>query len=881
MIGKTISHYKILEKLGEGGMGVVYKAEDTKLRRTVALKFLAPELGRDPEARKRFLHEAQAASALDHPSICTVYEVDEHEGNAFIAMACLEGQSLKDRIASGPMKLEEATDIAIQIAEGLQEAHERGVIHRDIKPANVILTPKAQAKIMDFGLAKAPGRTKLTKTGMTLGTAAYMSPEQARGGEIDHRTDIWSLGVVLYEMISGRLPFGAEYEQALLYSILNEKPEPLTGLRTGVPMELEQLVDKCMEKDPAERYQTGGDLLADFSRLKRTMAELKVRSRSEARPSKGLQPSRRWPWIAAVAVVAAVAAIVLRAHLFPSKEGPAEHSTSVRKMLVVLPFRNLGSPEHEYFADGLTEEITSRLAAIHDLGVISGTSAFHYKGTDKTIKQIGEELGVDYVLEGTVRWEQPGSRESRVRISPQLIRVSDDIHLWSERYDRRFEEVFDVQSDVAQKVIQQLGITLVEKERLALDVIPTDNPEAYQAYLRGLELLRKRGDPLLREQMFERAVQLDPDFALAQARLSFIHSWIYHIGTDRTPERLDAAKSAADRAIELQPALPEAHKALGWYYYLGFRDYENALREFSIAAKDEPNDHSILHGLASIKKRKGDFEGGLELYTKASEIDPVNVHSPFEIAWSYLYLRRYREADAFWDRCISLAPDDASYYVLKARNHRLWRGDTAKAREVLEQVPRFEGDSQNRMMSGNWYVQELCERDYQAALRRLAPVPENTFYNNWGGRSPKVQMEGMVYWLMGDMGLARISFDSARAVLEAEIQRLPDDYRVHSSLGVTYAGLGRKDDAIMEGKLAVELWPVSKDAFAGPELVENLALIYVMVGEHDDALQEIESILSIPAEFSVELLRIEPIWDPLRDHPRYKELLAKYSDPDA
>jgi serine/threonine protein kinase len=355
MIGQTISHYRILEKLGEGGMGVVYKAEDTKLKRTVALKFLPPELTRDADAKARFTREAQAAAALNHPNICTIHEVGEHDGQSFIAMELVEGQSLKDRIERGPLPIDDAISLAIQTGEGLGEAHEKEIVHRDIKPGNIMLAARGQAKILDFGLARLGTHTKLTKADTTLGTVAYMSPEQASGRDVDRRTDIWSLGVVLYEMLTGLLPFRGEYEQALIYQIMNAAPEPITSLRSGVPMELERIVTKCLEKNRDERYQTSADLIADLRRLQRTLsAGTGTAQRSAATAGRPARRVRRLYWAASLIAVAIITAVILRE--MPRRAAPPEE-----KSIAVMPFVDM-SPERdqEYFCDGMTEELINR-----------------------------------------------------------------------------------------------------------------------------------------------------------------------------------------------------------------------------------------------------------------------------------------------------------------------------------------------------------------------------------------------------------------------------------------------------------------------------------------------------------------------------------------
>ncbi len=408
MIGKTISHYKILEKLGEGGMGVVYKAQDTKLDRIVALKFLPKHLLCDEEAKTRFVHEAKAASALDHPNIATIHEIDEVEGECFICMAYIEGQSLKELVRDKKLSIEEILRITIQIGEGLDAAHKRGITHRDIKSDNIMLTQEGTVKIMDFGLAKLKGAPKLTKTGTTTGTMQYMSPEQAQGMEVDQRSDIFTFGVVLYEMITGQLPFKGEHEAAIIYSIVNETPEPLARYKANVPEGLQRMVDKALKKDLSTRYQSSVDMVADLKGLqKETTTGVSI-------PSKKKTINQNIVFIG-IAILIVMIGYVMLSNLLTPRE---KETITKRKMLAVLPFENLGSAEDEYFADGITEELMARLAAVEGLGVIARTSAMQYKNTDKNIKQIGQELGVEYILEGTVRWQRSVEGPSRVRVTP-------------------------------------------------------------------------------------------------------------------------------------------------------------------------------------------------------------------------------------------------------------------------------------------------------------------------------------------------------------------------------------------------------------------------------------------------------------------------------
>jgi serine/threonine protein kinase/tetratricopeptide (TPR) repeat protein len=866
MIGKIISHYEILEKLGEGGMGVVYKARDMKLDRFVALKFLPPGVTRDHSAKQRFVQEAKAASTLQHPNICVVYDIDETpDAQTFISMEYLESETLEEAIRHGSLKIEQALDLSIQIAQGLAEAHHHGIVHRDIKPANILLTKRGAAKIVDFGLAKLATQTALTRPGVAVGTAAYMSPEQSTGNPVDERTDIWSLGVVLYEMIAGRRPFAGEYDNAILYSILNVQPEPISAIRTGVPTDLDPVVRRCLAKEPRERYQHVDELLADLHSCLKGTSPLPAR-----RP---LHRTPGWGRITQLALVGAGAIVlgILAYVLFP-RISPTPPRL---KKIAVLPFENLGPSEDEFFADGLTNEITSRLSSIHGLGVISRTSSMQYKKTSKTLPVVGKELGVDYVLEGTIRWEKVGESQ-RIRITPELIQISGDVHLWADNFDRTLDDIFAVQTEISTTVVKYLDIVLGESESRAINTIPTKNLEAYETYLRGLSYSSRFERPNLEMalEMFGHAVKLDSSFAVAYAEMSMAHLLMYWFGFDHTSERFAMAKEALDRAFALRRDLPEAYLALGYVYLFATRDYAKARESFESAERMLPNNSRALEALAYVSRREGSFETAIKQLKQSFELDPQNANLPLEIGNTLRMLGEYSDAERYLDQSISLLPDQTVAYVLEAEIDLLWHGDTKKSRSNLERIP-----AQYRPWL-NFLWLDIYDRAYQSALNRLTQVPEAVHEDDFSV-IPVSLLRGMVFRFMNDPLHSRTSFDSARTYLEVEARKRPEDHRIHSSLGIVYAGLGQKDAAIREADLAAGQLPLSRDAWAGVIPAVTQAQVYTMAGKYDEAVDRLDTLLSTPAsrEITPHILRLDPTYDPLRGNPRFLSLLAKYGSP--
>jgi len=840
--GHRLGVYEIVGLLGTGGMGEVYRAKDTRLGREIALKVLPKDLARDPERLQRFEREARAAAGVNHPHIVTLHSVEEADGTHFLTMELIEGESLRQHLTSTGLPLDALLDLAIPITEAVHAAHRQGITHRDLKPENVMVTSTGWVKVLDFGLAKLtqpgflePGMTQaatfVTAEG-PKGTVAYMSPEQAEGKHLDPRTDIFSLGVMIYEMATGRRPFQGGSTASTLSAILRDAPRSIGEIRRELPPHLNRIVQRCLVKDPDRRYQTALDLRNELDLLR----------------DEGKKPG------------------VAR-----GQEGP--------KRIVVLPFENLGSGDDAFFSAGITEEITSRLAAVSGLAVLSRTTAVQYNRAGKTLKQVGTDLGVEYVLEGTVRWAKKGD-SSKVRVTPQLIRVSDDSHLWADRYDRDLDDIFEVQSEIAERVVKELGVSLLEPERKAVNAKPTENMEAYQAYLRGLDYgSRPDYSPVIFQtaiRMFERAVELDQNFALAQAKLAYFHSQLYFFGYDRSDGRLKLAKEAAERALALAPNLPEARRALGKYYYAGHRDYASAIREYETVLRDNPNQADVLVDLAAAYRRMGQMEKAIEIFSQAEALEPLNANPPFEVGVSCGYLRRFADAEAAFRRSSAKAPDQWMALAMEAVNRMRGWGDLTAARELLvtSGAMKIEYAPQEPV----WLTLNMYQRDWGAILFWL---------DNWTGDISESQfvllaadqVRGLIYRFMGEMDTAEKCYKRALERLRTLIASRPEDHRLHIAIAAVHAGLGQREDARREAEEAVRLMPYTKDAMVAPVIEFDQAIIQAQVGDFEASIDRFEHLLRIPSWTSRNVLRLDPRLDPLRDHPRFQKLIQEEDVP--
>jgi len=778
MIGQTISHYKILEKLGEGGMGVVYKAQDLKLDRPVALKFLPPDLASSQEETARFQQEARAISSLNHPNIATIHDVDEADGKRFIVLEFLPGGSLKSKnkeiYSSGhELSLAQVVEYGLQIAEGLAHAHRLGIIHRDVKTENMMLTGEGKVKITDFGLAKLRGGAHVTKTGSTVGTAAYMSPEQIRGEEVDQRTDLFSFGVLLYELATGHLPFRGEHEAALSYSIVNEDPVSLKSLRPSLPSALENIIDRCLEKNREKRFQRGEELVAELRNVQQEFS----------RPVSAAAKASKLPWIVTAAVV--ILAVIALYVYFPSKPSPTNG-----KSIAVLPFADLSpQKDQEYFCDGMTEEIIGKLSKLRELKVISRTSVMRYKHTNKDIKEIGKELAVATILEGSIRKEK-----DNIRITAQLINVEDGFHLWSQTYDRTLESVFAIQDDVSKAIAQALKIEFTETEATQLGKVPTRNVQAYELYLKGRSLFYtyERSKTEEASEMFKQALDLDSSFALAYAGLSLCYTQYHNSGWDSDEKWLVLAESAANKAIALDSNSAEAHFALGFVYEQR-PAYDEMEREMRKVLELNPN-HAHAHDSMGdvLYRAKGQLEEALHEYSAALSTDPFLIPSYWGIADVKLKQGKYRSSNEILLRSLEFHQNDDIGMTNLGQVYRL-QGKYESAVEVFKRAIELNPSRiRAHFQLGLTYASQRRYAEARTEAEIIAGIV----------KTPKEQNLSFLYllgWIFLEQGNWEAALENFKQALRMkETQRWISPQDLRSALAETYLRQGNFTDAIEE-----------------------------------------------------------------------------------
>jgi serine/threonine protein kinase/tetratricopeptide (TPR) repeat protein len=797
--GTIISHYKIISKIGAGGMGEVYLAEDNELNRKVALKFLPQHLCQDENCRARFKREAQAAAALKHANIITIHEVSESQGRPFIVMEYIEGKSLRDIIKEGKLTINKAINLTMQICAGLNDAHETGIVHRDIKPSNILLDKNNQPIILDFGLATIKGAAKITKTGSTLGTMGYLSPEQARGEKADKRSDLFSVGVILYEMITGRQPFHHEYEAATLNAILHDAPEPLSRYKSGVAVELQQIVDKALEKNPETRYQHADDLLADLKRLQITTI-----------------PRRRSPtgyWIAvATIVIVIIGYFLINQFLYQSKADKQGWANSI----AVLIFRDQSpNRDQDYFCEGMTDAIIGRLSNIKNLRVISLTSVLKIKDNDYDLKKVGKMLGVETILEGSILKER-----DRIRVRVQLIDVEEDTHLWSDQFDQKLESIFDVQDNISKAIVEVMKIELMGGEESSLIKRNTDNLEAYNEYTQGRYFWRKRTADGIQKSIehFERAIELDSTYALAYSGLADAWNILPGYSNVLYPEVEQMANEAAKTAVRLDDNLAEAHASLAMTYWYSLRDIENAEIEFKRAIELNPC-YSWAHlwygNMLYVWWR--DKEGKKRELEKALECDPLSIVALNNLAAMNSEDSNFVEAESLYKKLLEIEPANGTFRA-NFGIHFLRAGKIDEAVEQFEKAVELEPTYWDRY---HGYAQELfdfgyegrAEKVWQRVIAAYPEQPEN--YSNYGwyikdnlknyndaieqfNKAISLRKDfGIAYWGMADAYDKLKNYDEAISTAKQAITAKDYQPYYHKTLGEIYFHAGKLDSALL------------------------------------------------------------------------------------
>lgn len=795
-----VSHYRIVEKIGAGGMGEVYLAQDTQLDRPVALKFLPGNLAADEKLKSRFVREAKAAAKLNHPHIVTIYEVGEYASRPFFAMEYVRGRSLHHFAHQEQLPISQIIEYAIQLCQGLGEAHRAGIVHRDIKTANISVDAGGRIRILDFGLASIQGADQLTKTGSTLGTVSYMSPEQVSGRAVDLRSDLFSLGIVLYELIAGRTPFKRDNEGATLKAIMEDTPEPLSRFKADVPDPLQRIVDKLLEKDVELRYQSAEGVIADLKKLIYDSQQSVLENESSR--------TKRKPRLA---ILLAAVIVILAGGLAMIFGGSGTTDTKAVPVLAIMPFENLGSPEDEYFAVGITDEISSRLATVSGMRVISRSSASKYKNTEKSVGEIGNELGADYILEGTIRWDKSGDVE-RIRITPRLTQTSNDYQLWAQNYERKLTQIFEVQAEIADQIADQLDLTLVEADEFERMSSPTSNMAAYDYYLRGMEFVNEgiyMANLQAAIKMYDSAVTLDPNFALAWAQKSVAHT-NYEFGytLEDNGVNSEAAKDAAERALELDPNLPAAHVAMGTYYNLIERDYDKALREFSRAESEMSSNADLFEAIGIVKMRQDKWVEAIYNFEKAAQVDPLNVRRYYWLATCNSMIRDFKTANQYISRALALSPTNVDAVYLKALMGVLEYGDINVGGKSFESMASEAGlakvatyEMGVTSVIGLWrFLDDLSPGEL---------IPQIYDLGEERSRHVVYLNVAQLYDLSGNRELAHIYYDSSRMVLEKMTDSERNvDYDIYASLGLTYAFLGKAEEAIKAGNKAKELMSI-------------------------------------------------------------------------
>jgi len=859
--------YELLEQIGRGGQGVVFRARQKSLNRIVALKVIGLGHWATEAHLKRFRLEAEAAASLEHPGIVPIHEVGERDGSCYFSMKFVEGGQLDEVVRRKPMSIRQAAELIGKVARIVHYAHEHRILHRDIKPGNILLDAKREPHLTDFGLARlVESESTVTRTMEVLGTPSYMAPEQAVGNNaaVSGVTDVYGLGAVLYQLLTGQPPFagGTTYETIKL--LLDTEPRQPRLLNPKVDRDLSTICLKCLEKDPKRRYSSALALAED---LERCLRHEPIQARRTGFFTRSRKWVRRNPSIAVMAAMLLALAVPLAAIVWKS-EFPRP---SVTTGIAVLPFENLTEQKGTgAFVDGVQDDILTKLARIADLKVISRTSMMGYRGR-QNIRQIGDELRVSHVLEGSVR--RVGAR---LHMNTQLIDARTDTHIWAEQYDRDLNDLFTVQSEIAQKVAQQLRAKITAAEKLAIERRPTGDLVAFDLYSRASHML-PGGDGTVNFgqaiDLLNQAVARDPSFFGAYCQLAWAHDELYFLGFDHTPARLASAEAAIQAAFRLRPDDGETHLTRAWHLYHARLDYGGALAELQVARQTLPNNAGLFETMGFVLRRQGRWEESTRSLERAFELDPRNINTLHQIALSYGAFRRYAEQKSTYDRALGVEPSDVETKVLRALVELDSKADTRPLHQMIDSIRATNPAAMPKGTDSNaWLICALAERDVATAKDAL-----NASDDPLGGDAvhfTRPFVEGVIARMTNDEYKAQLAFAAARAQQEKTVQAQPDYGPALCVLGVIDAALGRKEEALREGRRAVELLPMEKDPIDGTLMIKYLAMIAAWVGENDLACEQL-AIAVRPLNFvSYGELKLLPFWDPLRGDPCFEKIVA-------
>jgi TolB-like protein/predicted Ser/Thr protein kinase/Tfp pilus assembly protein PilF len=865
-----LADYALLEEIGRGGQGVVYRARQKSLNRIVALKVIRPGQRTTKGRLQRFRIEAEAAASLDNANIVPIYDVGEGDGSYYFSMKLVEGGQLDEVFRREPIPIRGAAELVAKLARTVHYAHEHGILHRDIKPGNILVDAKGEPYLTDFGLARlVETESTVTRTLETLGTPSYMAPEQAlsNNSQLTSATDVYGLGAVLYHLLTGHPPFagGTTYETIRL--LLETEPRQLRLWNPKVDRDLSTICLKCLEKNPQRRYPSALALAED---LERWLKHQPIRARRTGVFGRGKKWVRRNPTIALLILSLTGLAGAVGWNVWKSDFVPGPAATGI----AVLPFENLSEDkENAFFADGVQDDILTKLAKIADLKVISRTSVMEYRGK-RNMREIGKALRVSHVLEGSVR-----KTGARFHLNAQLIDTRTGAHVWAEQYDLDLNHRFTIQSEVAKKIAQQLHAKISAAEALAIAQPITTDLTAFDLYTRARNLLLMKSLSASARANFFQAVDLlneavarDPAFFQAYCQLASAHGNLYFLGYDHSPARLALAETAIQAAFRLQPDAGEAHLARAENLYQGQLDYNGALAELAAASQSLPNDPKVFELKGYIQRREGKQEGALRNLERAVELDPRNALTLQQMALSYELVRRYPEAKLVWDRVLAIEPNDMVSKTARALVEFNWKADTRPLHLLIDSI-RSTNPAALPDIADAWFICALAERDTIAAQNALIALGE-TPLRDGPILFNRPFAKGIIARLAKDDHKAQFAFAAARVEQEKSLQAQPDYGPPLCVLGLIDAALGRKEEALREGRRAVELLPVDKDALNGSRMLSYLAMIAGWVGEKDLACEQLVMAIGHSSDLSYGQLKLLPFWDPLRGDPCFEKIVG-------